>query len=252
MSPPLTTLRFSATRTALCALMVILSAANSLPGPIPAGHGADLTDQGTFEIFSGGKRVGTEDFAIRIHSDHIEARGDEQLQVDQNGKMVAVETISNLVLDADLNPLSYTWMQKGAQTSQLSIDFRAKPAHARYKQITGKEDQHDFKLDSDVVVLDDNVIHHYELAIARYDQAKGGPQVLSGFVPQEAMPGVLILNYAGLDKTTLNGSEVTVRHYALTAGSTQMNLWADEAGHLQLMSTADFQFQARRKQDSDK
>ena len=236
----------------LFALLAVLPAATSLQGRDPSGHSADLTDQGTFEIFSGGKSIGTEDFAIRIHSEHVEARSDEQLQVDQNGKMIAVETSSNFVLDLHLNPISYTWSQKGAQSSQLSIDFRTQPAHARYKQITGKEDQREFKLDTDVVVLDDNVIHHYELAIARYDLAKGGPQVLSGFVPQEAMPGVLMMNDAGLDETMLNGVKVTVRHYALVAGSTQINLWADDRGHLQLMSTADFQFQARRKQETNK
>lgn len=234
-------------RAALWVVLAFVSTTVPALGRNPSSHTPDLTDQGTFEIYSSGKSIGTENFSIRLHSDRIEARADQQLQVDQNGKMVAVETSSNLVLDSQLNPLSYAWSQKGAQSSQLNVDFRSQPAHARYKQITGKEDQRDFKLDSDVVVLDDNLIHHYELAIAHYDQAKGGPQVLTCFVPQEATPGVLIVNYAGLDETSLNGAKVTVRHYALAAGSTQINVWTDDLGHLQLMSTADFQFQAKRK-----
>ena len=225
------------------------------PAQIPA-HGQssrpappDLTDHGTFEIFSAGKSIGTETFEVRVHSGRIEAKGEEQLQVNQNGKMAEVETISNFVLDSELNPITYTWAQRGSQSSQLSADFRSRPAHVRYKQVNGKEDELEFKLDHDVVVLDDNVIHHYELALARYDQSKGGPQVLSGFVPQEAEPGVLILNYVGIDKTTLDGESVMVRHYLLAAGAVQINLWTDDRGHLQLVSTADFQFQAQRKKD---
>ena len=72
--------------------------------------------------------------------------------------------------------------------------------------------------------------------------------MLNGFVPQEAQPGVIILNYAGLDQTTLNGSQVTLRHFVLAAGSAQINLWADDQGRLQIVSTADLKLQARRKQ----
>jgi hypothetical protein len=159
-----------------------------------------------------------------------------------------VDTTSTYVLDSQLNPISYSWAQKGAQSSQLSVDFHSKPARVRYKEVSGKEEQQKFKLDNDVVVLDDNVIHHYELALDRYNQAQGGPQVLSGFIPQEAQQGVIILNYVGLDQTTLNGSQVTLRHFSLAADSVQINLWADDQGRLQIVSTADLKLQAIRKQ----
>ena len=100
-------------------------------------------------------------------------------------------------LTRHLDPLSYTWSQKGAQSSQLSIDFRAQPAHVRYKTVNGQDDRRDFKLDKDVVVLDDNAIHHYQLALARYDQAKGGTQTFRAFIPQEALPGIITLQFRG-------------------------------------------------------
>ncbi len=105
--------------------------------------------------------------------------------MEQNGKSIEVRTTSNLLLDPHLDPLSYTWSQKGAQSSQLSIDFRTQPAHVRYKTVSGQDDRRDFKLDKDVVVLDDNAIHQYQLAVARYDQAKGGTQLFAPSFPRK-------------------------------------------------------------------
>jgi hypothetical protein len=231
------------------ALLLMVPAAGPLRAQSPAPAVKDLNDHGTFEIYSAGKSIGTETFDIRVRADRIEAQGDGHLQIDQGGKTIALETTSNLVLDSQYNPLSYTWSQKGAQSSQLSVDFRSKPARVKYKQVNGQDDRRDFKLDKDVVVLDDNEIHHYELALARYDSAKGGLQVLRGFIPQEALPGMLTLNYIGPEQATVNGEKVMLRHYALTAELAQINLWADDQGHLQLLSAADLQFQAARKKE---
>lgn len=212
----------------------------------------DLNDQGAFEIFSAGKSIGSETFQIRVLADRIEASGSGHLQLVQNGNPVEVETSSSLLLDPELNPQSYTWSQKGTQSSQLSIDFHSKTTHVRYQQVNGQDDKRDFKLDKDVVVLDDNVVHHYELALARYDQNKGGLQVLRGFIPQEALPGVITLHFIGNDPATVNGDKVTLRHFVLTAELAQIGLWADDHGHLQVVSSADTQFQAVRKKEPGK
>ena len=205
-----------------------------------------IDDQGIFEIFSQGKRIGTDSFEIHSRGDHIEAIGNGHLKVDQDGKTIEVETTSSFVLDPQLNPISYTWSQKGTHSSRLSVDFRSQPARVRYKQVSGQEDKREFKLDPDVVILDDNEIQDYELALGRCDQTKKVPTVLNGFTPQEALPGVIILNYVGPDQVTLNGDRVTLRHFMLAVASTQIHLWADDQGRLQLVSAADSQFQAVR------
>lgn len=212
----------------------------------------NLNDQGTFEIFSAGKNIGSETFAIHVEADRIVASGDGHLQIDQNGKHVEVQTSSKLLLDTDFDPISYTWSQQGQQSSDLSIDFRSKVARVRYKQVNGQEDRRDFKLNKDVIVLDDNVVHQYELALARYDAAKGGLQVLRGFIPQEALPGVITLKFVGREAATVDGEKMTLRHFALTAELAQINLWVDDRGHLQVLSSVDQQFQAVRKKETGK
>ena len=132
------------------------------------------------------------------------------------------------------------------------MDFRSQPTHARYTQVNGQEDKQDFKLDPDVVVLDDNEIQQYELALDRYDTSKGGPMVLGGFTPQEAQPGVIILNFVGTQPVSFNGNQVLLRHFTLAVATTLIDLWADDQGRLQMVSASGLQFQALRKNESGK
>jgi hypothetical protein len=231
----------------MVALMAQLRVAGPLLGQTPSAAPPDLNDHGTFEIFTAGKSIGTETFEIRVRSDQIEAQGNVHIQVEQNGKRLEVRTTSNLLLNSNFDPLAYTWIQKGPQSSQLSIDFRAKTAHARYKTVNGQDDRREFKLDKDVIVLDDNAVHQYQLAIARYDRAKGGTQTFRAFIPQEALPGVITLNSVGADPVTVDGDKRTLRHFLLATELAQINLWVDDQGHLQLVSAPDAQYQAMRK-----
>jgi len=231
----------------MLAVVATLAAASPLAAQAPSPGPPDLTDHGTFEIFADGKSIGTETFEIRVRSGQIEAQGNDHLQLTQNGKSLEVRTSSNLLLDPQFDPLSYTWNQKGAQSSQLSVDFRSKPVHVRYKTVNGQDDRRDFTLDKDVVVLDDNAIYHYQLAIDRYDQAKGGTQTFRAFVPQEALPGTISLSFVGPEPVTVNGEKLTLRHFQLSTELAQISLWIDDQGHLQVVSAPDAQFQAVRK-----
>jgi hypothetical protein len=228
-------------------LLAGFPAAGPLAGQAPSTAPPDLNDHGTFEIFAAGKSMGTETFEIRARSDQIEALGNVHLQVEQNGKRIEVRTSSNLVLDLAFDPLSYTWNQKGAQSSQLSVDFRTQPVHWSAKTVNGQDDRRAFKLDKDVIVLDDNVIHHYQLAVAHYDAAKGGTQAFRAFIPQEALPGVITLKSVGAQPVTVGGDKRTLRHFLLTTELAQISLWLDDQGHLQLISAPDVQYQAMRK-----
>ncbi|MFZ0964933.1 MAG: hypothetical protein WAO35_29095 [Terriglobia bacterium] len=231
----------------LVALLAGLPSAGLLAGQTPNVTPPDLNDRGTFEISVAGKIVGTETFEIRRRSDRIEAQGDVHLMVQQKGRTVEVRTSSNLLLDPHFAPLSYTWNQKGAHSSQLSIDFRARPAHVRYKTVNGQEDRRDFMLEKDIVVLDDNAIDQYELALARYDQAKGGTQTFRAFTPQEALPGVITLKSLATESVAVNGDQRTLRRFLLTTELAQVSLWIDDQGRLQLVSSPITQFQAMRK-----
>jgi len=207
-----------------------------------------VSDRGVFELSLAGKTLGTETFEIRSSAEKVEAHAEIHLHVEQGGKPIDVETYPSLVFDKQLHPVTYTWKQKGSQSSQLEVDFRSSPVQARYKTVNGEEDRRDFDLPQDVVVLDDNVVHHYQLVVDRYGLTAGGKQTFNAFIPQEALPGIISVEETGTEPTTVNGSTVNLHHLVITTELAHVNLWVDEQRHLQRVSIPESQFEAVRRQ----
>lgn len=194
-----------------------------------------------------GKRIGTETFEIRATGKGIEAEGKIEMRVQQEGKTFEFRTAAKLVLDSALQPLTYSWSQKGAQSSQLEIDFQASPAKVRYKTVTGEEDARDFELPKDVVVLDDNVFHHYQLIAQKFLRNGSAKQTLPAFVPQEALPGTLVIQDAGPDLAEIGDHKQTLRHLVFSTELKQIDVWLDEQGRVQRIYISDAQLDATRK-----
>jgi hypothetical protein len=127
------------------------------------------------------------------------------------------------------------------------VDFSGKLARVRYKTINGNEDDRDFALPSDVVVLDDNVVHQYQLIIARYQAMGGGKQTLRVFVPQEALPSLLTMEDMGNAATAIDGVTANLRHLVITTDLTHIDLWVDDQQHLERVSVPEAQLEAIRK-----
>jgi hypothetical protein len=207
----------------------------------------NVDDEGVFLISLAGRAVGSESFKIHSSLDKVEARGEIRLHIEQNGKTVGLQSFTDLVLDPQLRPITYTWNQKGPPSSQLEIDFGGKVARVRYKTINGKEDDRDFELPRDVAVLDDNVIHHYQLITARYQALGGGKQTFRVFVPQEALPSLLTVEDMGNNASSTDGVAAKLRHLLITTDVTHIDLWVDEQQHLERVSVPAAQLEALRK-----
>jgi hypothetical protein len=216
------------------------------PEARPASTARKLNDHGVFTISLAGQRIGTENFDIRSSDDRIEAKAAIQLRVTQNGKAVELKSFPDLVLSSQFEPLTYTWIQKGSQSSQLEVDFRKSPAKCRYRTLIGGEDNRDFDLPKDVVVLDDNVLHQYELVVNRLTPSGAGPQTFKAFIPQEAVPGVLTVEEIGFDSSETN-AQPRLRHLRVSTELTRIDLWVDQQRHLQRVAIPATQFEAVRK-----
>ncbi len=208
---------------------------------------AGLDDQGVFILTIGGRNVGTEKFDIRSDRDKVEAKAEIRLHIEQQGKALDFSTFPTLALNSELRPLTYTWSQKGAQAARLEVDFRASPAKSRYRTVTGTEDNRDFELSKDVVVLDDNVLHHYQLLAKRYESTAGGKQTFKAFIPQEALPGEVNVEDAGNEPVEIGGRTETLRHLVVTTELTRIDLWVDEQRRLQRVLIPAVQLEAVRK-----
>lgn len=194
-----------------------------------------------------GQPVGTETFDIRSTGDRVEAEAEIELRIERDGKVHEFKTFPKLVLNSALQPLTYSWNQKGSQSSQLEVDFRSSPAKTRYRTVAGEDDRRDFELPKDVVVLDDNVVHHYQLAVYRYRGTAGGKQTFQVFVPQEAMPGPLEVEETGQESVEINARLETLRHLVVSAELARIDLWVDDQQRLQRVSIPAAQLEAVRK-----
>lgn len=191
--------------------------------------------------------MGTETFDIRSRDDRVEAEAKIELRIEHEGKVEEFKTFPKLVLDAALQPLTYSWSQKGPQSSQLEVDFRSPPAKVHYRTIAGEDDHRDFELPKDVVVLDVNVVHHYQLAVYRYQRTAGGKQTFQVFVPQEALPGPLEVEETGQESVEIDARPQTLRHLVFSAELARIDLWVDAQQRLQRMSIPAAQLEAVRK-----
>jgi len=212
-----------------------------------AAPSADVKDRGVFVFTMAGKEIGTETFEIRSREGCIEAEAKIELRIEQEGKTVEFKTSPRLVLTPDLEPLTYDWNQKGAQSSELQIDLRTSPATARYRTVTGEEDLREFGLPPDIVIVDNNVIHHYQLAVHRFRSAGGLKQSFRAFVPQEAIPGSLNIEDVGPETVGLAGRERQLEHLVVTTDNARVELWVDSRDRVQKIAIPAAQLEVVRK-----
>lgn len=228
----------------LCLLMMLVGV--SLPAC--AASAADNTkDRGQFVLKLGGNPIGTETFEIATKGDTVEASAKIELRVQQEGKAVEFKTFPHLVLTPDLEPLSYEWSQKGAQSSQLEVDLRSSRATAKYRTVSGEEDVREFEFVKNLVILDNNVIHHYQIIVLRYRRAGGGKQTFPAFIPQEALPGSLTVEDAGPERVDVGGREQLLQHLVVTTDNARIDLWVDDRDRLQKIAIPAGQLEVFRK-----
>ncbi len=207
----------------------------------------NVDDRGVFVITQQGRPIGTETFTIKSSRQQVEAEAKIELHAEQDGKTYSFKTTPKLVMDDKLRPVMYAWSQKGARSSDLSVDFRTTPANAHYRTVTGESDVREFDLPKDVVILDDNVIHHYQLVVERYRRTHGGKQTFHAFIPQEALPGSLNVEEVGKEQVEIGGEKRNLRHLVVTTDLARIDLWADGQDHVQLVSIPVAGIEAVRK-----
>ena len=208
---------------------------------------ASLNDQGSFTISFGGHPLGTEKFTIRSFAGRIEADGEIELKSDQGGQSIDLKTNPHLVLSPQFEPQTYEVSRKGAQPFHLEVDFRTSPAKSRLRLANSKQDdERDFGLPRDVVILDDNVVHHYQLLVDHFALKPEKKQTFKAYIPQEALPGDLIVEEVGTEEVEFAGRKETLRHFIVGADLAQIELWVDAQNHLQRMLIPAMQLEAVR------
>ena len=220
---------------------VCLAAQQTPSLPIPGGH----SDHGTFILKLAGKEYGTEKFSVESTNKQVVAQSESQLRDGVTGQFI--RTNSRLVLDTSLNPQSYTWSDKGPEKFELTVDFSSKPAKSQLHRPNGKDDIREFQLPQDVLILDNNVILHYQILVDKFAQAGGGKQAFQAYIPQSAVPGTLTVQDAGTETIPLGGSPRELHHLVVLSDNAQIDLWVGEDNRLQRLYWSAAQIEALRQ-----
>ena len=197
--------------------------AKAAPG-VPASRDAPALvlahDRGIFRILSNGQQIGTERFEINSTADGYRAHGEIRVKLPNAAE--ASETAS-LTLNRSLEVTSYERLQKSPKKASVTVQFDPDRARAHYRAPEGESD-YEYYLERKVVVLDTNFFHHFTFLLQQYDFVRGGAQHISVFVPQEASPGMVLVEYVGKDE----GRD----KWVAKTEALEIHLWTDEARHL--------------------
>jgi hypothetical protein len=185
-----------------------------------------LTDHGSLKILAGGQLVGTERFDIDPVGEGFRMRGELKLKMP-NGRDASESSVINLT--HNLTVTSYTRVQKEPKKASVQVDLVAGHATAHYITQEGAQD-YEYMLEPEAVILDTNFFHHFVLLIGRYDVKKGGAQHVQALIPQEATPGMVLLEYLGKDEGHDKWSAKT--------DALDMQIWTDGARLFKLSAPA--------------
>lgn len=152
-------------------------------------------DKGRLRIVMDQQTVGTEEFQISGTGSEWNTRSEVKIQM---AGAPAAKITSSLRLGSQERPVHYEWLLEGEKKIGGRVAFEGGVANVELRQ--GNEapytQQHMFG-DQRVVILDNNVYHHFGILGRLYDWDKKGVQEFSVYVPQEAIPGKATLESAG-------------------------------------------------------
>lgn len=221
------------TKAAIVLILAVLAMGSALTSSARAAGDSAPPDSGVLLILSQGRKVGTERFKIASSASGVDATA--ELDVEMPGSVRASETCT-LKLDSKLRPVSYVRQQRSPRKGSLNVDFGS-PQTTLTTSVGGENGEQDFFLPAEhLAVLDTNFFHHYALLLRQYDSIKNGSQVFNVFVPQEATPATISIEFVAVESITVGKTARKLNHFAAQTDELKLDLWAGPDGEIFRMS----------------
>lgn len=153
-------------------------------------------DKGRFRVLVDGQPVSTEDFQIARAGSDWTARG--TVEITSGGG--AAKLTSSLRLRGDGTPVKYefTMTAQDGKRSGVDVVFEGGTARTETQTSGSASFSQDFFYETPrVVVLDNNLYHHYALLARMFDWKSKGAQTFQVLIPQDLTPGSVTLEYLG-------------------------------------------------------
>jgi hypothetical protein len=195
---------------------------------------AKVIDSGKYGIFVSGSRVGTETFSIEQSATGSNTHCD--LTIDQGGSKI--EQRSDMQLAANGDILHYEWkeLSPGKASSVVVPDDKFLLEHLYSGEKTKPFDR-PFLMPASTVILDDFFFTHRELLAWRYigqsckptDKQCNMPKTkFGGLVPHTASPITISIEYKGIEKINIKGTELSLRRFDLDVDDVIWSMWMDD------------------------
>ena len=175
--------------------LLVLAAHAGAAGQTATAGPALAPDKGKFRILVGGQPAGKEEFEISQNGAEWIARGSSNVEAKEAG---ATRVTALLRLKADGTPVHYEWATEGGKKAAANVDFSNGTATIDLRLEGAKPFTQQFFFNTPrVVILDNNLFHHYAILARLYDWEKKGTQTFSVLVPQAMTPGSVTVEYGG-------------------------------------------------------
>ncbi len=158
-----------------------------------------IEEKGKLRILLDGQQVGSEEFQISAEgSDATKqwtARGATEIRSPEGTARIS----GRLKLAPDGTPLRYEWSSaQGQKKASATVEFHGSTAKMALQLEGAQPFLQELSFGSPrVVILDNNLYHHYALLARLYDWSTRGPQTFPVLIPQDMTPGSIVVEALG-------------------------------------------------------
>jgi len=221
--------------TLIAAFVFVLTSLALADAKPAADKSATVVDQGSFAIFQGGQKVGTESFTIRQFPDYSVTSS--EIRIEGALSSAGLDQSSELTLLPNGNLSRYEWKQL-ALPHNFAIVEPKDQVLTMHAVIDGKSADQAFFLSANAFILDDYFFSTREVLLWRYLASACKPRpggdgcdlIRTRFpvlIPRRQMSAEIFIEFKGYDDTPLNGRPQHLRHFVMQTDGPEWNLWLD-------------------------
>ena len=214
------------------AAAAFLLMAGSWPIGSASARQTDFRDSGEFMIYSGGRQIGTEKYAIAASADAVTSTSTLEFRNSGTNQKVQLET--RLDMNGRFVPVKYVLKSDvDGKKGTISGEFGRNQAMFTYAPEGGASRKSGMLVGDDYTLLDTNIFHHFLFIARLFDYSSKKPQRFEVAIPQEQESGFITVTDAGKENIVVRGKKTEARRLKVDSGSLQIDLWVDNRKMLQ-------------------
>jgi len=207
-----------------------MAAALALACTLDAQNRATLAaEKGKLRVMQSGAKVAEEEFSIAPSGGAWTATGSVQIAAPDGA---SAKLTSRMQLDAQGLPKRYEWSLESAGTKRAgSVQFEGGTASIEVRVDDSAPFTEQFFFESPrVVILDNNLYHHYAILARLYDWKQKGTQTFWVYIPQDRTPGSITVESLG-EQDAPGGK---LEHLRVRTADVEIDLYVGKNGLVRL------------------